>query len=192
MAIKKFDKRERILKAALNLFSERGFHNTPTSLIAKEAGVATGTLFHHFKNKEELINALYLELKRSLVDAIAVEFDDTVSLKEKIKITWINGVKWGIMHPKEIHFIFQYAHSPFITHLTREQAKSQYEFIAGIYEQAVQQGIIKSTYAEFIPDYFEGIFNLAVGHFRKHPDKISEENLEMAFDICWDGIAAKK
>ncbi|MCK5033837.1 MAG: helix-turn-helix transcriptional regulator, partial [Calditrichia bacterium] len=52
------EKREAILKATLNLLVERGFHDTPTSLIAKEAGVATGTLFHHFKNKEELINAL--------------------------------------------------------------------------------------------------------------------------------------
>ena len=57
------DKREAILKTALNLFTERGFHNTPTSLIAKEAGVATGTLFHYFKNKEILINELYLHIK---------------------------------------------------------------------------------------------------------------------------------
>jgi AcrR family transcriptional regulator len=185
----KLQKRDAILKAALTLFSERGFHNTPTSLIAKQAGVATGTLFHHFKNKEELINALYLELKMSLVEALKNEVEKSDSLKETLKNTWINGVKWGIMHPKEMQFILQYANSPFISHLTREQAMGQYEFIAEIYEKAMQEGIIKSTYADFVPDYFEGIFNLAVTHFRKHPEKISEENLEMAFDICWDGIA---
>lgn len=185
------DKRDAILKAALTLFSERGFHNTPTALIAKQAGVATGTLFHHFQHKEELINELYLDLKGELVNVLRREIDKGDSLPEKIKITWINGVKWGIMHPKEVQFIFQYAHSPFITHLTREQAMGQYEFISDIYEEAMQQGILKSTYAEFIPDYFEGIFNLAVTHFRKHPEKISQENLEMAFDICWDGIAEK-
>lgn len=189
MAHIKLEKRDAILKSALTLFSERGFHNTPTSLIAQEAGVATGTLFHHFKNKEELINALYLELKMLLVDALKSEIDKDRSIQDRIKISWINGVKWGIMHPKEIHFIFQYANSPFISNLTREQAMGQYEFIAAIYEQAMRDGIIKSTYAEFVPDYFEGLFNLAVTHFRKHPEKISEENLEMAFDICWNGIA---
>ncbi len=188
----KMEKRDAILKTALTLFSERGFHNTPTALIAQEAGVATGTLFHHFKNKDELINALYLDLKKALVNALKEKVQDDDPVEDKIKNSWINGVKWGIMHPKEIQFIFQYANSPFITNLTREQAMGQYEFIANVYEQAMQDGIIKSTYAEFVPDYFEGVFNLAVTHFRKHPEKISEDNLLMAFEICWDGIAAHK
>ncbi len=184
-------KKEAILKAALTLFTERGFHNTPTSLIAEKAGVATGTLFHHFKNKEELINVLYLDLKMALVGALRADLENSESIRDKIKNSWISGVKWGIMHPKEVHFIFQFANSPFITHLTREQAKGLHEFILDIYEQAMREGIIKPTYVEFVPDYFEGIFNLAISHFLKHPNKISEENLEMAFDVCWNGIAAR-
>jgi AcrR family transcriptional regulator len=39
------DKKKAILAAALALFTERGFHGTPTSLIAQDAGVATGQLF---------------------------------------------------------------------------------------------------------------------------------------------------
>ena len=49
------NKREKIFSTALNLFVEHGFHGTPTSKIAKEAGVANGTLFHHFNTKEDLI-----------------------------------------------------------------------------------------------------------------------------------------
>jgi len=58
------DKRTAILSASLTLFTERGFHGTPTSMIAREAGIATGTLFHYFKTKEELITALYLSVKK--------------------------------------------------------------------------------------------------------------------------------
>ena len=96
-------------------------------------------------------------------------------------------------HPENIVLLSADAFGvlPPISKLTREQAMSQHEFIAEIYEKAIREGVLKSTYIEFIPDYFEGIFNMAVAHFRKHPDKISEENLEMAFDICWDGIAKK-
>ena len=185
------DKRDKILAASLTLFTERGFHNTPTSLIAKEAGVATGTLFHHFKNKEELINSLYLDLKTNKMKALSEYINPSDTIEAKIKSAWINAVKWGIMHPKEFQFVMQFSNSPFITHLTREQAKGQYESIIGLFEQAIKDGIIKATYPEFVVDYFEGIFNLAVSHFRKYPDKISEENLDMTFDICWDGIATK-
>ncbi len=185
------DKRDQILNASLTLFTERGFHNTPTSLIAREAGVATGTLFHHFKNKEDLINSLYLDLKTKLLQELKQHIDPADSIESRIKSTWTNGVKWGIMHPKEFQFLMQFANSPFITHLTREQAMGQLEAISDLFEQAINEGIIKAAYPEFVIDYFEGIFNLAVSHFRKHPEKISEENLDMAFDICWDGIAIK-
>ncbi len=56
-------KREQIFEAAVQLFTEKGFEKTPTSAISKVAGVATGTLFHHFKTKEDLINALYFTMK---------------------------------------------------------------------------------------------------------------------------------
>ena len=45
------DKREKVLNAALKLFTERGIDSTSTASIAKEAGVGTGTVFHHFENK---------------------------------------------------------------------------------------------------------------------------------------------
>jgi AcrR family transcriptional regulator len=185
------DKRDKILKAALSLIVERGFHNTPTSLIAKEAGVATGTLFHHFKSKEELINTLYLDLKTHKMKALTENYNSSDSIEESLKSAWINGVKWGIMNPKEFQFVMQFANSPFITNLTKEQAMDQYESIMGVFDQAIKEGIMKATYPEFVGDYFEGIFNLAISHFRKYPERISEENLEMAFYICWNGIALK-
>jgi AcrR family transcriptional regulator len=65
------EKKEQILETALNLFIENGFDKTPTTRIALEAGVATGTLFHHFKTKEELINALYFEIKTDISKIIS-------------------------------------------------------------------------------------------------------------------------
>ena len=62
------DKKEEILKTALKLFVEFGFHATPTSKIAKEAGVANGTLFHYYKTKDELILALYAHTKSHLTE----------------------------------------------------------------------------------------------------------------------------
>ena len=61
------EKELQILNASLKLFVENGFHGTSTAEISKSAGVATGTLFHYFKTKEELINRLYLYSKESMV-----------------------------------------------------------------------------------------------------------------------------
>lgn len=52
------EKKEHILQTALRLFSEQGYERTPTSQIAKEAGVSEGLIFRHFLNKEGLLAAL--------------------------------------------------------------------------------------------------------------------------------------
>ena len=48
------DTRTAIIKAALKLFTERGFHDTSTAQISRKAGVATGTLFNYFPTKKDL------------------------------------------------------------------------------------------------------------------------------------------
>lgn len=59
-------KKDAILRAATRLFAERGFANTPTILLAREAGVAEGTIFRHFKSKEEIFCTLIEQVRKQL------------------------------------------------------------------------------------------------------------------------------
>lgn len=52
------DKQAKILEAAIEIFSEKGFAATSTSEIAKKAGVAEGTIFRHYKTKKDLLIAI--------------------------------------------------------------------------------------------------------------------------------------
>lgn len=60
-------KRDAILRTAARLFAERGFSNTPTILLAQEAGVAEGTIFRHFKTKDEIFFILIDNVKTQLI-----------------------------------------------------------------------------------------------------------------------------
>src|SRR2546425_988698 len=51
--------RQRLVRAALELFTSVGYHLTTTPLIAKKAGVAEGTIYRHFDSKQHLLNELY-------------------------------------------------------------------------------------------------------------------------------------
>ncbi len=53
------DKRERILDAAESVFAEHGFFAARVSAIAKEAGVADGTIYLYFRNKDDLLISLF-------------------------------------------------------------------------------------------------------------------------------------
>jgi AcrR family transcriptional regulator len=56
--------RQRLIRAALELFTTRGYHDTTTAQIAKKAGVAEGTIYRHFASKQQLLNELYRAAQR--------------------------------------------------------------------------------------------------------------------------------
>jgi TetR/AcrR family transcriptional regulator, fatty acid metabolism regulator protein len=55
------DKYQRILEAGIKVFARKGFHNARVSEIAAEAGVADGTIYIYFKNKDELLIKVFEE-----------------------------------------------------------------------------------------------------------------------------------
>ena len=68
------EKKEKILRAALELFAEEGFRSTSTSKVAKRAGVSEGLIFRHFENKDGLLAAI----KKEGEDQAKVLFADIV------------------------------------------------------------------------------------------------------------------
>lgn len=52
------ERKQEILDAAERLFASKGFDNTSISNILEETGIARGTLYYHFKSKEELLDAV--------------------------------------------------------------------------------------------------------------------------------------
>jgi TetR/AcrR family transcriptional regulator len=82
-------RRSEILEAALELFSEKGFHNVSIQEIAKKAEFAIGTLYRFFENKEDLYKALVLEqsekFHNELVQAIEESDDEIEKLRNYVR-----------------------------------------------------------------------------------------------------------
>jgi len=69
------EKRERILEGALRAFAKKGFYNTKVSEIASEAGVADGTIYLYFKNKDDLLISLFEDRMEFLIERLQTELD---------------------------------------------------------------------------------------------------------------------
>lgn len=81
------DKKEAILRASVELFADRGFSDTPTSVIARRAKVAEGTIFHYFHSKKEILDhivgrvlSLYLDDAAKISDQSGSGFEAVMSL----------------------------------------------------------------------------------------------------------------
>ncbi len=66
----KQEPRDEIMQAALKLFTEKGYFNTSIADIRRQADVSTGTIYHYFKNKESIAEALLCDVLQSLNDSI--------------------------------------------------------------------------------------------------------------------------
>jgi TetR/AcrR family transcriptional regulator len=81
----KLRQRQEMLASALELFSEKGYHNVSMHEIAEKAEFAIGTLYHFFKNKEDLYRALILEQADKFHDALTKAIEEPDDEIEKLR-----------------------------------------------------------------------------------------------------------
>jgi AcrR family transcriptional regulator len=183
------EKEQKILDTSLSLFVEKGFHGTSTAEIAKTAGVATGTLFHYFKTKEELIDRLYIYTKESILNEVQDDYDNTKPFKENVKSLWLKIVCFGIKNPYNFNFIMTFHCSPYITSFTKGRIEEKFVELLEVYKKGFKEGKIKKMYDELLMDYFWGNILNTIMHFENNPEKMKKENIELAFELFWDGIS---
>lgn len=81
----KLRQRYQMLAAALELFSEKGYHNVAMQEIAKRAEFAIGTLYKFFQNKEDLYKALLVEQSDKFHDALNQALSEPVDEMERLR-----------------------------------------------------------------------------------------------------------
>ena len=92
------ERKNEILDVAERLFISRGFDRTSTNDILEEVGIARGTLYYHFKSKEEILDALITrEMKRKFEEEL-IGAETELLIEEKIEI---DGEEWQVGHTKE-------------------------------------------------------------------------------------------
>ncbi len=79
------DKRERILRAATQVFAQYGFYNSKISAIAKLANVADGTIYLYFKNKDDLLISLFEEEMTKIARRMKEEVAKEEGFENKIR-----------------------------------------------------------------------------------------------------------
>lgn len=94
------EKRRAILEAAVVEIADAGL-GAATAKIAMRAGVAEGTLFTYFANKDELLNELYVELKFEVYERVNADFPHSASLERRAWHVWSSSLGWSIEFPEK-------------------------------------------------------------------------------------------
>ncbi len=181
-------KRDQILTTTLELVSEIGFHATSVSLIIKKSGVAAGTIYHHFKNKEDLIDTLYSELKKEMGKAIVQNIDEQLNYKEKFFLIWKNLFTFYLDNPKKFDFLEDYANSPFVRKEIKEINQRHYQAAIDFIISGVEMGILRNLPTELIINLTFGNVSTLVRMIIMNEIQLSEELLENTIQSSWDSV----
>jgi AcrR family transcriptional regulator len=107
-------RRQAILDAALACFASKGFTETTMEDIRKLSGASTGSIYHHFSNKEMLARALYLEGRRSLNAALFASLT-AHTLREGIEAMVHAYLGWFEQHADLGQYLLQAGESEYLS-----------------------------------------------------------------------------
>jgi TetR/AcrR family fatty acid metabolism transcriptional regulator len=79
------DKREAILRAATSVFAHNGYFNSKVADIAREAGVADGTVYLYFKSKEDILHSIFDRSVEEALDAARKQIERVSDPREKLR-----------------------------------------------------------------------------------------------------------
>ena len=181
------DKKHAIFESTLRLVRDNGFHGAPMSLVAKNAGVAAGTIYHYFASKEQLICELYEYNRTRMMSVIDSSIKAERSYHENFLNIWTGLYKFYVQEPNVLIFFEQFVNSPF-------NISKQPKFTRGrlytFFSEGVKAGILKHLKPEILMVLMMGSINsTAKLHlFGKVP--LSRQDLDRIAGISWDGIAS--
>jgi AcrR family transcriptional regulator len=144
--MKTSDKYNDIMRAALELIAEQGFHGAPMAEIAEKAGVAAGTIYRYFENKDVLITELHRELEDRIMTVLQEGYPSGRPLRERFLYLIQKLLRYFIAHPLHFRYMEQYFNSPFGITMHRDKLLGKSgnpDLLREIFEEGVSQQILK-------------------------------------------------
>lgn len=135
-----------IIEAALACFTKKGFTETSVADICQAAGASTGSVYHHFKSKNGVAAAIYLEGIRDYQTGMVNRLSSQTDPLSGIVAVVAYHLNWVESHPAWARFLFHYRHADFMADAEDAMNRLNAEFAQGMgqwFRRHIQAGDIK-------------------------------------------------
>ncbi len=189
--MKNQDKHDEIVRAALELIAEHGFHGAPMAMIAERAGVAAGTIYRYFENKDVLIAELFREVEEKIYADLLDGYSPEKPIRERFLHLGRALLRYYIANPLDFRYLEQFYNSPFGVAHRRSKLLGNKEgcyFFRELFEEAVSQQVMKDLPLVLLFDLaFGPLFAAARDHILGFVT-LNDVLIARTIEACWDGI----
>lgn len=185
------DKREAIVRAALELFVERGFYGVAVPEIAERAQVGAGTIYRYFESKEALVNALYRDEKMRWAEHVNA-FVPAASggTREVFRLLWTRMAEYAKQYEASFIFLELHHHAPYLDEHSRALEHRVQQMFEAIIIAAQARGELKAAPPFLLMGVVLGAF---IGVMRSCVEKFgppTNADWQMAGQCVWEAIRA--
>jgi AcrR family transcriptional regulator len=182
------NKLEAIFKATLKLVLREGFTALKMSDVAKEAGIATGTIYVYFESKEDLINQLYLELKKRNAEEFLKGYNAKAPFMACFEKVWHNYVRAQLQEPEAAAFLEQYYRSPYLQESVKKETDKMLQPVFDLLERGKEERLVKDVPTELLVIQLSGAIGELVRWHVNGQIKANPSLINKAFELAWDSI----
>lgn len=157
--IEKNHKYHQILEAAVKVFARQGFHQSTVAQIAKEAGVADGTIYLYFKNKDDILVQFFSFRAKQVFESFREEVDRAQNSLDKLR-NLIHRHLAEFQRDRDGAIVYQvetHQNSRLAEAQIKEMSQMYRDIISEIVEQGQQEGTIrKDLYVGLVKRFIIG------------------------------------
>lgn len=184
-------KQKCVVNAARKLLAVEGLHGLSIKLLVKESGVAAGTLYLHFKDKEDIVRQVHASILHEVAQAISLNHDSARPLFAQYQNLWRNLWTYFQRHPNTLMVKAQFDHLPQgAMKQDLEEAKIAFQVITQLFDIGKSSGQLKNMPDEILRALsFETCATLARHQLLGLID-VTNEMLEACILASWQAISA--
>jgi AcrR family transcriptional regulator len=180
---KSVDKRSAIVAAAIRVIVKQGL-SAPTATIAREAGIANGSLFTYFETKADLYNQLYLELKAEMANMAQEGLSAKAPLRAQFSHVWSNWMHWAVECPDKRRALALLGVSDDITPATRAVGHRTMAPLAALMDQSRAKGPRRDAPFGLVAALMNAMAEATMDFMVNDPGH-ADQHCKLGFEAVW-------
>jgi len=181
--------RDRLVRAALELFTTQGYHASTTPEIAKKAGVAEGTIYRHFASKEQLLNEIYRAGVRLFV-TIVRDAPMTLPAPERLERIANGWRDIALKNPHVVHLVLVTRIKTMLDPRSRDAAKELRDEVEKLVATGKSAGVVRPGAVEVWADIWMQLVTLMLERVANKEWTTDQAAPRLAVEAAWAAIAA--
>jgi AcrR family transcriptional regulator len=183
--------RQRLLRAALDLYTTIGFRATTTPAIAARAGVAEGTIYRHFSGKEHLLNEVYRNAQRWGAGLVKEPTANGQTLPERLGEIARRLLDAAAKDPSLTRMLLRSRDEQHLDERSREASREFREALHQVVAAGGTEGVVRQGPSDLWTDVWLALVAFAAERVGAREWDLESPQIGMTLDAAWDAIAAR-